>query len=75
MTPFLPLFGKRLFIKLSKIDLRSQFPEGTTIPKGVPKLKGYSSTREYILSYDKTKKRYLLLKGRVERFLKESEKE
>ncbi|RME51992.1 hypothetical protein D6783_06180 [Candidatus Woesearchaeota archaeon] len=48
---------------------RSQFPEGTTIPQGVPKLKGFSSTREYVLSNPMTRQRYEVLKQRVRAFL------
>jgi len=45
---------------------RSQFPEGTIIPEGVPKTKGFPSTRDYVLSFPITQKRYELLKREVE---------
>lgn len=45
------------------VDLtRSQFPEGTIVPEGTDKKKGFASTREFMLSNDNTKKRYELLK-------------
>lgn len=48
------------------IDLtRSQFPNGTMIPKGAEKKKNFASTREFILSNDNTKKCYKLLKKMV----------
>ena len=49
---------------------RVQFPDGTTIPQGIPKTKEFSSTREYILSYPITQQRYELLKQKVQEFLK-----
>lgn len=49
------------------VDLtRDQFPEGTVIPVGQPKLGEYASTREYILSYPATQARYTLLRTRVD---------
>lgn len=52
------------------IDLTlEQFPDGTEIPEGVPKNKGFSSTREYVLSFPQTRERYELLKARVANFL------
>ena len=44
---------------------KQQFPVGTIIPKGIPKTVEYNSTREYILSYPQTQKRYEILKQRV----------
>lgn len=44
---------------------RKQFREGTVIPKGVAKTKGYDSTKDYILSYFKTQERYKILKRLV----------
>ena len=53
-----------------EIDLtRIQFPKGTVIPKGVPKTKEFSTTRDYILSFEATQKRYEILKERVKFFL------
>jgi hypothetical protein len=48
---------------------RRQFPHGTAVPQGVPKPKGFNSTREYVLSFESTKIRYELLKERVESLL------
>ncbi|MBP7843653.1 MAG: hypothetical protein KA116_02475 [Proteobacteria bacterium] len=49
-----------------EIDFTNQqFPPDTTIPAGVPKTKTYSSTRDYVLSYEPTRKRYDLLKSRL----------
>jgi hypothetical protein len=48
------------------IDLTSQqFADGTTYPSPKPKTKGYSSTREYCLSYEDTNNRYEILKAKV----------
>jgi hypothetical protein len=61
------------FNKINGIEkdfTKTQFPEGTVIPNGIPKTKGYSSTREYILSYPKTQQRYELLKQKVKEFLR-----
>ncbi len=41
---------------------REQFPDGTVIPEGVPKTKEFATTRDYILSFEKTRERYLQLK-------------
>jgi hypothetical protein len=50
------------------IDLtRKQFPVGTIISDGVPKTKGFPSTRALILSYPTTKERYELLKRGLEK--------
>jgi len=51
---------------------RSQFPEGTVIPEGVPKCKTFPNTRNYVLSYPATQRRYELLKKRVLKLLKKS---
>ncbi|MBP9728113.1 MAG: hypothetical protein KBD27_01915 [Candidatus Moranbacteria bacterium] len=49
-----------------EIDLsRSQFPEGTVIPKGTMKNKNFPTTRDFMLSNDNTKKRYEILKVTV----------
>jgi hypothetical protein len=45
---------------------REQFPEGSIVPKGVPKCKDFASTREYVLSYPVTQQRYAILKERVD---------
>jgi hypothetical protein len=50
---------------LEKDYTRCQFPAGTRIPSGIPKTKGFSSTREYIMSFPVTQQRYELLKHRV----------
>lgn len=48
------------------VDLtRSQFPQGTSIPEGREKKKGFGSTREFMVSSENTKKRYELLRERV----------
>jgi hypothetical protein len=50
-----------------KIDLTArQFPKGTEIPEGIPKPGNFESTRQYILSYPETVKRYFILKNLVE---------
>ena len=50
-----------------EVDLtRIQFPEGTFIPKGIPKLKGFQTTRDYILSFEQTRNRYEILKKKIE---------
>jgi len=50
-----------------ELDLtRNQFPEGTITSEGIPKTKGFPTTRDYILSFDKTLKRYQILKSQVE---------
>ena len=48
---------------------RSQFPAGTVIPKGIPKRKRFPTTRDYVLSYPATQKRYELLSKRVRELL------
>lgn len=49
-----------------EIDFTNQqFPPETTIPVGVAKTKAYPSTRDYVLSYEPTRKRYELLKSRL----------
>ena len=68
--------GRKVSHYFNKIDgrevdlTRDQFPEGAVIPSGTPRRKGFSSTREYILSYPETWRRYRLLKQRVQEFLK-----
>ena len=42
-----------------------QFPEGTVIPEGQPNPKTFASTREYVLSVEATRRRYLILRERV----------
>ena len=50
----------------SELDLtRQQFPEGTVIPVGVPKERGFASTRDYVLSFEATRTRYELLKSHI----------
>ena len=54
----------------SEVDFtRSQFPEGTVIPAGVDKTKGFPTTRDYVLSDEMTKKRYQILRQSVESIL------
>jgi hypothetical protein len=48
---------------------RMQFPAGTKVPSGVPKTKGFPTTRDYLLSYSLTRQRYEILKFRVKEFL------
>ena len=49
-----------------EIDLtKQQFIDGVNFSKATPKTKGFSSTREYMLSYPATAERYLALKSRV----------
>ena len=50
---------------------REQFPEGTVVPQGVDKTKGFPTTREYVLSFEQTVRRYELLRDRVEETLTE----
>ncbi|MEI6732009.1 MAG: hypothetical protein WCK90_05010 [archaeon] len=53
-----------------EVDLtREQFPEGSIIPLGVPKLNGFPSTREYVLSYPPTVARYEILKAKMREWL------
>lgn len=50
----------------NEIDLtRKQFPEGTVIPEGIDKTKGFPTTRDYVLSFEPTRIRYEKLKERV----------
>jgi len=49
---------------------RSQFPEGTIIPEGVPRTQGFPSTVTYLLSNNDTARRYLRLKESVEEVLR-----
>lgn len=44
---------------------KMQFPPGTHFSDPQPKTKGFSSTRDYCLSYDSTLQRYNLLRDRV----------
>jgi len=54
----------------SEVDFtRSQFPEGTVIPPGVDKTKGFPTTKDYILSNEMTRKRYQILKLNLELIL------
>lgn len=43
-----------------------QFPKGTIVPNGISKSEEFKSTREYVLSYSPTQKRYETLKKKVE---------
>jgi len=53
-----------------EVDLtRYQFPEGTVIPKGVEKKKNFTSTREYLLSYENKNLRYVVLKEKLRNYL------
>jgi len=54
-----------------EIDLtRCQFPAGSIIPPGVEKKKDFATTRDYILSDEDTKARYLILRNKTENLLK-----
>lgn len=44
---------------------RDQFPAGTIIPTGQPKTKGFPTTRDYVLSFEVTQKRYQTLKANM----------
>jgi len=55
---------------IEKDFTRGQFSSAAIIPFGAPKTKGYSSTREYVLSYPATKIRYELLKRKVKESIK-----
>jgi len=58
------------FINEMEIDLtQEQFPNGTIIPQGVDKKKGFETTRDYVLSYFSTKERYELLKNKVRKLI------
>ncbi|RJQ15551.1 hypothetical protein C4573_05320 [Candidatus Woesearchaeota archaeon] len=48
---------------------RSQFPQGTIVPKGIPRTGHCETTREYVLSYPSTVQRYKSLKRSVEEVL------
>ena len=49
-----------------EVDLtRDQFPQGTMIPAGQPKTKGFPTTRDYVLSFDVTRQRYNVLKANL----------
>ena len=49
------------------VDLtREQFPAGTIVPEGVPKTKGFATTRAYVLSFNVTRQRYDTLKKTVD---------
>jgi len=57
-------------IDSKEIDLtRQQFVKGVIFSKPEPKLNGFSSTREYILSVTSTAERYEQLKDNTERIL------
>ncbi|MBH0779944.1 YunG family protein [Nocardia bovistercoris] len=48
------------------VDLTTeQFPEHTRFSEPAPKTKGFGSTRDYCLSYERTRQRYELLRRRV----------
>lgn len=48
------------------IDLTaSQFPGGTIMSVGTAKNKGFPSTRDFMLSYENTRRRYEILRDRV----------
>lgn len=50
-----------------EIDLtRKQFPPGTIVLPGIDKTKNFPTTRDYVLSYEKTAQRYALLKAKVD---------
>lgn len=67
--------GKEISHYFNKIDekeidlTRKQFPEGTIIPAGIPRTKGFKTTRDYLLSSQNVVERYNLLKLKVEKFL------
>lgn len=55
----------------NEIDLtRSQFSEGTVVPAGTEKKKGFATTRDFILSNEDARTRYLILKNKIDRLLK-----
>ena len=55
-----------------EVDLtREQFPIGTHVPPGQPKTKDFKTTRDYVLSYEPTQKRYEILKDNVQKFLED----
>ncbi len=51
---------------MEKDYTRQQFPRKTQMTLGIPRLQGFSSTRDYVLSNPDTVRRYELLKGLVE---------
>ena len=54
-----------------EIDLtRKQFPVGTKIPQGIPREKGFQTTRDYLLSSKKVIERYNLLRQKIEQYSK-----
>lgn len=58
------------FINEMEIDLtRQQFPKETIIPPGTDKLKGFPTTKDYVLSFPATQERYKLLLRRIFDFL------
>ncbi|MAF34604.1 hypothetical protein CMO91_02040 [Candidatus Woesearchaeota archaeon] len=57
------------FNNIHKAELdftREQFPEGSKFERGQRRSQGLRTTRKYIMSSDATRKRYELLKERVE---------
>jgi len=53
-----------------EVDLtRSQFPDGTIIPKGIEVKKDFASTRDYLMSYKEKNSRYDALREKVRNFL------
>lgn len=49
------------------VDLTAgQFPQHTGFSQPTPKTKGFTTTRDYCLSYEHTRQRYELLRARVE---------
>lgn len=53
-----------------EVDLtRSQFPKGTIVPKGIEKKKDFTSTRDYLMSYEGKNSRYTVLKEKVRNHL------
>ncbi|MET8877352.1 hypothetical protein [Nocardia sp. NPDC004604] len=56
------------------VDLtRAQFPPGTSFSAPEPKTKGFPSTRDYCLSFDRTRQRYDVLSSRVFAYLQAKE--
>ncbi|WP_433576792.1 YunG family protein [Nocardia brasiliensis] len=50
---------------------RRQFPTGTSFSEPALKTNGLPTTRDYCLSYDSTRQRYDLLRGRVDDYLQD----
>ncbi len=48
---------------------KGQFPPKTIFTKAEPKTKGFTTTRAFILSYQKTHDRYLILRDKVQKAL------